>query len=89
MKERLISSFRGAAFPFPSNFTDYDVIACVGFQFELPVIAWAENNPAVRFVIIDQSINEKLDNLLAVIFAEDQAGYMAGVGAGLVSNTKV
>ncbi len=81
--------FRGGAYPFPADFVGYDVIACGGFVYEAPIRAWAVQQPKTNFVIIDQSITDLIPNVLAVIFREDQAGYMAGVGAGLLSKTKV
>jgi len=49
---------------------------------------YAEIYPDSTFIILDVSYESYPMNLQGIVFAEDQAGYLAGVFAGLFSSTK-
>ncbi|MGN0143661.1 MAG: BMP family ABC transporter substrate-binding protein, partial [Clostridium sp.] len=66
----------------------YDVIATAGFEFESPIYTAQEKYPNVKFLIIDGTPTKDeetkiADNTTSVAFAEEQAGFIAGVTAAL------
>jgi len=79
---------QGASFPFPTSFSAYDIIFCVGFEFNAPVTGWAKQFPSIKFILIDDVVSPPLSNVVSVIFAENEAGFIAGAAAGIVSKTK-
>ncbi|WP_088894296.1 BMP family lipoprotein [Leptolyngbya ohadii] len=73
-----------------------NLIVSVGFQMGDATAAMAKKYPDVKFVIIDYAYDAKdgvdpyqgdLKNVTSLLFAEDQAGYLAGVLAACVSET--
>ena len=72
---------------------DYDAIVCVGFQFS-GISELAEDNPDVKFVLVDtwpadESGNTvAVDNLYAMTFKEQEGGFLAGLAAALSTKTK-
>lgn len=74
-----------------------NLIVSVGFQMGDATAAMARKYPDVKFVIIDYAYAPEnggadpyqgdLKNVTSLMFAEDQAGYLAGVLAGCVSET--
>ncbi|MBS5939515.1 BMP family ABC transporter substrate-binding protein [Clostridium sp.] len=77
--------------------TDYKFIVTPGFKFETAIFQAQDKYTDAKFVIIDGSPNngkekeeriEKVgDNSVAVFFAEEQAGFLAGVAASLELKT--
>jgi basic membrane protein A and related proteins len=72
----------------------YDVVVTVGFALGEATLAAAEANPDVHFIGVDQFqagddflAGAGLPNYESVIFAEAQAGYLAGIVAGSISET--
>ena len=70
---------------------DYDVIITPGFQFA-GISAIATENPTKKFVLIDsfpQAIDgqEEFENIYAMTFAEEEAGFLAGMAAALETKT--
>lgn len=69
---------------------DYDVIVCCGFQFA-GIGALAQENPEVKFILVDSNpsdtkgneITEGVDNIYAMTFKEQEAGFCAGIAAAL------
>jgi basic membrane protein A len=51
--------------------------------------AAATENPEIYFVGVDQFQAEEVENLSGLIFPEDQAGFLAGALAGLLTETNV
>jgi basic membrane lipoprotein Med (substrate-binding protein (PBP1-ABC) superfamily) len=49
----------------------------------------AKASPTVDFAIVDYSWDAYLDNLRGITFAEDEAGYLAGTLAGLMTQADV
>lgn len=74
-----------------------NLIVSVGFQMGDATAAMARKYPDVKFVIIDYAYAAEnggtdpyqgdLKNVTSLMFAEDQAGYLAGVLAGCMSET--
>lgn len=67
----------------------YDLVVTVGYGLTKTTVAAAQENPQVLFIGIDQSNDDELPNFAGLTFAADQAGYMAGTLAALVSKTKI
>ncbi|MEL6984683.1 MAG: BMP family ABC transporter substrate-binding protein, partial [Actinomycetota bacterium] len=66
---------------------DYDVIVTVGFALGEATLEAAAANPDTYFVGVDQFQGEAVDNVAGLIFAEDQAGFLAGALAGLLTES--
>jgi basic membrane lipoprotein Med (substrate-binding protein (PBP1-ABC) superfamily)/serine/threonine protein kinase/maltose-binding protein MalE len=67
----------------------FDVIITVGFAMGTATYEAALQYPNVYFIGIDQYLSETLSNLVELIFQEDQAGFLAGVLAGGLSQSGV
>lgn len=68
---------------------DPDVLITVGFLLATDTLESAESNPETRFIGIDQFQEEFPENYVGVIFREDEGGCLAGVAAGLLTETNV
>ncbi len=66
---------------------DYDIIVTVGFALGNATLAAAEIYPDVLFIGVDQFQVEPVENVVGLIFAEDQSGFLAGVLAGRLTQT--
>jgi basic membrane protein A len=67
----------------------YDLIIGVGFLMGDDVKAEAVKNPNTKFAIVDFAYDKPPSNLTGLVFKEDQAGYLAGALAGLMTKTNV
>ncbi|NLX62034.1 MAG: BMP family ABC transporter substrate-binding protein [Tissierellia bacterium] len=70
---------------------DYDVIVTPGFQFA-GISTVAAENPDKKFILIDtfpEAVDgqEEFDNVLAMMFAEEESGFLAGMAAALETKT--
>lgn len=65
----------------------YDAIVSVGFLMTDATLLAAQENPEVYFIGIDQGYENPPENLVGVQFREDQAGFLAGVMAALMTET--
>lgn len=65
----------------------YDVIVTVGFAIGEATVAAAQQYPDVDFIGVDQFQGEEVPNVTGLIFPEDQAGFMAGALAGLLTES--
>lgn len=63
----------------------FDAIITVGFLMTDQTIIAAEENPDVFFLGVDQGLTDVSENLVGLVFREDQAGFLAGAMAALVS----
>jgi basic membrane protein A len=73
-----------------STFADenYDVIVTVGFNLREATRTAAENYPDVNFIGVDQDQFEgTIDNVAGLVFPEDQAGFLVGALAAMMSET--
>jgi basic membrane protein A len=66
----------------------YDAIVTVGFALGEATIAAAAKYPDVDFVGVDQFQSETIANLTGLNFPEDQAGFLVGALAAMMSETK-
>jgi basic membrane lipoprotein Med (substrate-binding protein (PBP1-ABC) superfamily) len=66
----------------------YDMIVTVGFMMGETTQKMAEKYPDIKFAIVDSSYETYPDNLRGMVFREDQAGFLAGAMAGLLSESK-
>jgi basic membrane protein A and related proteins len=67
----------------------YDIIVTVGFGLGEATAAAATANTGTTFIGVDQFQGEPLPNVTGLVFAEDQAGFMAGALAGYLSKGTV
>ncbi|HSJ88162.1 MAG TPA: BMP family ABC transporter substrate-binding protein [Anaerolineales bacterium] len=65
----------------------YDVIVTVGFELSDATIEAAAIYPNTNFIGIDQPQTEAIQNVAGLIFPEDQAGFLVGALAAMMSNT--
>lgn len=67
---------------------NYDVIVTVGFNLRDATRTAAEAYPDIKFIGVDQDQFEgNLDNVAGLVFPEDQAGFLVGALAALMSET--
>lgn len=66
---------------------DLDAIITVGFPLTEATTDVAERFPDVDFIGIDQSVDTAGDNYARVTFRDDQAGFLAGAAAGLLTES--
>lgn len=66
---------------------EYDLIICVGYMLADATREAAEANPDQKFAIIDDDSNADLDNVACLMFSQEQASYLVGVVAGLMTET--
>jgi basic membrane protein A len=70
----------------------YNLVIATGFNFETPLAQVAKQFPDTKFAIIDDVAADvdkgALKNVEGLSFKEEQAGYLAGYLAGLVSKAK-
>jgi basic membrane protein A and related proteins len=64
-----------------------DIIVTVGFTMTDATIAAAEANPEVFFIGVDEFIADGPENMIGLQFREDQAGFLVGVMAALMSES--
>jgi basic membrane protein A len=67
---------------------DYDVIVTPGFQFAA-IYDLAVDNPDKYFILIDTfpTDDQVADNIYAILFAEEESGFFAGIAAALETET--
>ncbi|HEV8670699.1 MAG TPA: BMP family ABC transporter substrate-binding protein [Candidatus Limnocylindria bacterium] len=66
----------------------YDVIVTVGFLIGTDTLAAAKANPTIQFFGVDQFIADPVPaNYQGLLFAEAQAGYLAGIVAGTITKS--
>jgi len=71
---------------------DYDVIVCAGYQFS-GISEIAENATGTKFILVDTfptngDGNEvSADNIYAMMFREEESGFLAGMAAALTTKT--
>jgi basic membrane protein A len=72
-----------------STFGDagYDVIVTVGFALGEATIAAAAKYPNTKFIGVDQFQAETVDGVAGLIFPEDNAGFLVGALAAMMSKT--
>ena len=66
---------------------DTDLIVTVGFLLGDATKAAAEANPDAKFAIVDFAYDPALPNVLGLVFATDQASFLAGYAAAASTKT--
>ena len=64
---------------------EYDLIISVGYLLADATRAAAEENPDIKFAIIDDSTCADLENVTCLTFKQEQASYLVGYVAGLMT----
>ncbi|MBC8255008.1 MAG: BMP family ABC transporter substrate-binding protein [Ardenticatenia bacterium] len=67
---------------------DCHLIVTVGQGLGLVVERVAKDYPDVRFITVDFAPSPPLPNVMSLLFAEDQAGFLAGALAALMAQSK-
>lgn len=68
----------------------YDMIITVGFLLGDDTKKFAEQNPNVKFAIVDFAYDPPIPNVLGLTFATDEAAFLAGyLAAGMTKTGKV
>src|SRR2546428_10237516 len=65
----------------------YDMVVTVGFLLGDDTLAAAKANPGVKMAIVDFAYDSPPPNLVGLVFKEDQAGFLAGALAGLMTKS--
>jgi basic membrane protein A len=63
----------------------YDMVIGVGFAFEEELVAAAADYPDTTFAIVDAA--PEGDNIMGLVFAEEQGSFLVGAAAALTSET--
>lgn len=63
------------------------IVVMLGFQFNDIVAEVAPTAPDTQFLIVDQCIEPRPDNVHCAVFREYEASYLVGVAAGLLTAT--
>src|SRR5438105_8768 len=66
----------------------YDMVVTVGFLLADDTLAEAKKNANTKFAIVDNAYQSPPPNLTGLVFKEDQAGFMIGALAGLMTKSK-
>src|SRR5215208_6772451 len=66
---------------------NYDVIVTVGFKLSDATLAAAELYPNTDFIGVDQFQTESIDGVAGLNFPEDQAGFLVGALAAMMSRS--
>lgn len=66
---------------------DYDVIVTVGYALGEATIEAAQTYPDIDFIGVDQTGDETVPNFTGLLFEEDKSGFLAGVLAGMLTQT--
>jgi basic membrane protein A len=67
----------------------YDVIVTVGFNLGEATQEAAEMYPNLKFIGVDQDQSERtIENVAGLVFPEDQAGFLVGALAAMMSETR-
>ena len=66
---------------------EYDLIICVGYMLADALRDAAEAYPDQLFAIIDDATNEDLPNVACLMFAQNEASYLVGIVAGMMTES--
>jgi basic membrane protein A len=65
-----------------------DIVVVLGFEFNDIIKQVAASAPDTQFLIVDQCIDDRPDNVHCAVFREYEASYLVGVEAGMLSKNK-
>jgi len=72
------------------GYAEYDLVIAGSFLLTDAVVDVARNNPGTRFVLVDPMVAPMAQpNLAVLVFRDDEAAYLAGALAGMVTKTGV
>lgn len=66
---------------------NYDIIVTVGFAIGEATLEAAEKYPDIDFIGVDQFVDPSVTNVTGLVFREDRSGFLAGVLAGMLTET--
>lgn len=64
-----------------------DIVVVLGFEFNDIMKEVGPANPDTQFLIVDQCIEERPDNVHCAVFREYEASYLMGVAAGMLTQS--
>jgi basic membrane protein A len=64
-----------------------DVVVMLGFEFNDIVRQLAPTAPDIEFLIVDQCIDDRPENVSCAVFREYEASYLVGVAAGMLTES--
>ena len=64
-----------------------NIVVLLGFEFNDIVKQVAPTAPDTQFLIVDQCIDERPDNVHCAVFREYEASYLVGVAAGMLTQS--
>ncbi|WP_336066205.1 BMP family ABC transporter substrate-binding protein [Nitratireductor rhodophyticola] len=64
-----------------------DIVVLLGFEFNDIVKQVAPTAPDTQFLIVDQCIDDRPDNVHCAVFREYEASYLVGVAAGMLTES--
>lgn len=68
---------------------NYDMVIAVGFNLANDAQTFAAAYPKVKVVMVDGAADKPIDNVIGLVFREDQAGFLAGAVAGLYTKKNI
>ena len=64
---------------------DTDIVIALGSEYNDVIALLQDENPSVKFILVDGALDNVNENTVVVTFAEQEAGFLAGVVAALQS----
>ncbi|WP_274627044.1 BMP family ABC transporter substrate-binding protein [Arvimicrobium flavum] len=64
-----------------------DIVVVLGFEFNDIIKEVAPTAPDIQFLIVDQCIEDRPDNVHCAVFREYEASYLMGVAAGMLTKS--
>ena len=68
---------------------NYDMVIAVGFNLAADAQTFAAAYPKVKVVMVDGAADKPIENVVGLVFREDQAGFLAGAVAGLYTKKNI
>lgn len=65
----------------------YDVVVTVGTNIAETMVAVAAEYPSTSFIGVNQEVDENYENIATIRFPEDEAGFLAGMLAAMISTS--
>ncbi|MDB8553471.1 BMP family lipoprotein [Turicibacter sanguinis] len=65
-----------------------NIVIAPGFKFEEAITKLQQENPEVKFILLDGQPSVESPNTMSIYFAENEAGFLVGMAAALQSKTE-
>lgn len=65
-----------------------NVVIAPGYKFEEAITQLQQDNPDVKFILLDGQPSVEGENTMSIYFAENEAGFLVGMAAALQSKTE-